>query len=106
MSKGTELLDCLRSFGKLILMVVIFRLGSCAEYFPKNSYHVRLCSIILSLPLHLTLYLNFPPLAFQCHDLNSKSLFKLPPLAFPQCHDLKSNSLFKLSPLAFHNAMI
>ena len=41
MSKDTELLDCLCSFGKLILMVVIFRLGSCAEYFPKNSYHVR-----------------------------------------------------------------
>ena len=30
-----------------------FRLGSCAEYFPKKSYHVRLRSIILSLPLHL-----------------------------------------------------
>ena len=44
MSKDTELLDCLRSFGKLILMVVIFGAGSCAEYFPKNSYHIRLHS--------------------------------------------------------------
>ena len=60
-------------------------------------------------------HLRPPPCLPQCHDLNSKSLFKLPlPLAFhnamiyirilylnfppylPQCHDLKSNSLFKL----------
>ena len=29
-----------------------------------------------------------------------------PPPCLPQCHDLNSKFLFKLPPLAFHNAMI
>ena len=37
MSKDTELLDCLRSFGKLILMVVIFRSGLLRRVFPQEQ---------------------------------------------------------------------
>ena len=40
-----------------------------------------------------------PPCLPQCHDLKPNSLFELPPPCLPQCHDLKSNSLFKLPPL-------
>ena len=52
MSKDTELLDYLRSFGKLILMVAIFRLGP-AQSISRKTATTRLRSIILSLPLHL-----------------------------------------------------
>ena len=74
--EATWVCATLRSFRKLILMVVIFRAGSCAEYFPKNSYHVRLHSIILSLSLHLP------------HKSTSSTWHTSPTSHVPQLHHL------------------
>ena len=61
MSKDTELLDCLRSFGKLILMVVIFCLAPAQSISPRTAtmfvyvvlyFHFLYISHINQLHLH------------------------------------------------------